>query len=116
MDENVNNKISEILSSPDLMSNIQNIISSISTKEGEKNEDAHPNKNINNNITEIVEAVTQNGLLSSIGSFFTQNQNERIALLTALRPFLSEEKRETLDFIVQILKAINIFLTVNMFS
>lgn len=116
MEDNINNKISEILSSPDLMNNIQSIISSLGSGEKENNIVADENNSSNNGISEIVQAVTQNGLLGSIGKFLTENQNERIALLTALRPFISAEKRDTLDFIIQILKAVNVFMTVNMFS
>ncbi len=114
MEDNINSKISEILSSPDLMSNIQSIVSSLGN--GDKEDKTNEEKNSSEAITDIVQAVTQNGLMGSIGKFLTENQNERIAFLTALRPFLSEEKRETLDFIIQILKAVNVFLSVNMFS
>ena len=114
MDENISNKISEIISSPDMMSNIMNVLSSINTN---STTDVVPAKKDNEESTlNLFEALTQSNILNSIGKVLGNNQNERIALLTALRPFLSSEKQETLDLVIQILKALNIFLASNIFT
>lgn len=115
MEDTLNQKISELLSSPDLLNNVKSILSGLNKSE-KTNDVIISDNNPSDEISEIVQTVSQNGILNSITKFLSENQNERIALLTALRPFLSSEKQETVDFIIQILKAVNIFLSVNMLS
>lgn len=113
MEENVNNKLSEILNSPDLVNNIQSILSGLSIG-GETSSAVVPAKS--NDAIEalnIFQSLSQSNILGILRNILGENQNERIALLTALRPFLSSEKQETLDLIIQILKAVNIFLAAN---
>lgn len=105
-------KISELLSSPDLMKNVQSILGNLNNTQKEK-PDIVVESNETNGLAELAAAMSSNGLLSSITSFLSQNKTERIALLSALRPFLSGEKQQILDSILQILKIANILTASN---
>ena len=112
MDDNTNNKIAELLNSPDLLNNIQSVLSGLNlTTSGNEVLPAKSESDVN--VLNLFQSLSQNNLLGSISKLLGDNQNERIALLTALRPFLSSDKQETLDLIIQILKAINVFLAAN---
>lgn len=115
MDEIINSKITELLNSPELMKNVKNILSGINNST-EKVMASHPETETSKDVKDIIQTISDNGTMNFISKFFSQNQNERIALLSALRPFLSTEKQETIDFIIQILKAINVFFTINSLS
>ncbi len=104
-------KINEILSSPDLLKNVQSVLGQLSSREtNEILPVAASNESSNNNALEI------NGIVSSISNFLSENRTERIALLTALRPFLSDEKKNIIDGIVQILKASGLLTLTNKFT
>lgn len=113
MEDITTDKISEILNSPDLMNNIQNILSGLNLN---KTTDIVNSKDTKEDVIDVISNISENNLLSNIGNFLAQNKNERVALLSALRPFLSDEKQETLDLIIQILKAVNIFLAANILT
>ena len=113
MDELSVDKISEVLNSPDLMKNIQSILGQLSSEnEATKSTALVPESNTNG-ISNVIEALNNNGILSSVMSFLSQNKAERIALLSALRPFLSDEKKVILDSVLQILKVANVLLATN---
>lgn len=115
MDENITSTLSDILNSPDLISNVQSILSGLKTNEATT--DSLPIKPTNDiNALNLFQSLSQSSIINSISKILGENQNERIALLTALRPFLSSEKQETLDLVIQILKALNIFLAANIFT
>ena len=112
MDENTTNKISEILNSPDLIDNIQSVLSGLNLSNSSS--EVLPAKAENEiNVLNLFQNLSQSNILSTISKLLGENQSERIALLTALRPFLSSEKQETLDLVIQILKALNIFTAAN---
>ncbi|MBE6700989.1 MAG: hypothetical protein E7582_03775 [Ruminococcaceae bacterium] len=112
MDDVINNKITEILNSPDLMDNVRNILGQLGEKE--KAEDIIVEETPS--ISSILDTLGDSNLLSSLGSLLGQNKNERIALLTALLPFLSKEKQDSLSLIIKVLKAISIFNAANILS
>ena len=105
--------ITDILNSPDLMKNVQKILSGLSDNKSDETNLIPVSNSSEKSEPQLLEALEANGLLKSISSFLSQNKAERIALLTALRPFLSEEKRKILDSLLQILKVTNIFLASN---
>ena len=115
MDENLNEKISALLSSPDLMANIQNVLSGLSGENSSSNSLTAKNES-SPGITDVVQALSSNNILTGLGNFLKENQSERIALLSALRPFLSSEKQETLDLIIQLLKVAGILFATNIMS
>ena len=116
MEENSMDKISELLNSPDLLKNVQSILGKLGTNEQEKPDIVLDENSENFNITDIMKTLGGNNLLSSITSFLSENKTERIALLSALRPFLSAEKQATLDSILQIPKIANILLASNILT
>lgn len=113
MDELSLDKISEVLNSPDLMKNIQSVLGQLNTSSEPADSTALVTENNSMGIGNIVEMLNNNGMLSSVMSFLSQNKTERIALLTALRPFLGDEKRAILDSVLQILKLANVLLATN---
>lgn len=115
MDENINEKLSALLSSPDLMSNVQKVLSGFSGEKTISNSSVVKNE-ILPDVSDVIQVLSSNNIISGLGSFFRENQSERIALLSALRPFLSKEKQETLDFIVQLLKIAGILFATNVAS
>lgn len=108
-------KISEVLNSPDLMSNLKSIMGQLGVSSAEKPDIVVEESGLEEKkgIKEITEALNSNSIFSSITQFLSKNKAERIALLTALRPFLSDEKKGVLDGILQILKVANILLASN---
>ena len=115
MEDNINSKLSDLLSSPDLISNLQSALSSLSSTT--KISEVLPAKSKNEiEALNLFQSLGSSNILDVLKNIHGENQNERIALLTALRPFLSSEKQETLDLIIQILKAVNIFLAANVLS
>lgn len=115
MDENINEKIYSLLNSPDLMANIQNVLSGLSGEKSTGNS-LQVNNESSLGITDVVQTLSSNNILSGLGNFLKENQSERIALLSALRPFLSSEKQETLDLIIQLLKVAGILFSANIMS
>ena len=112
-------KISELLNSPDLMNNLQSILGQFTGGGEQKADIVVPDKSESSALADlsgIADLLGGNNFISSISSFLSQNKTERIALLSALRPFLSEDKQVTLDSILKILKTANIFLAANMFT
>ena len=107
-------KISELLSSPDLMKNIQNALSGLNLGGTKAVSDTIVAEDGQANVSQMIEALSNSNILSSVASFLSNNKAERIALLSALRPFLSEEKKVVLDSILQILKLANVFLATNL--
>ena len=111
MDESTTNKITELLNSPDLMENVQSVLSQL-TKNDSNTSSIVPSEG--QDLTKMLEAFSGafngGGIMSSLGTILSQNKNERIALLLSLKPFLSSDKQATLDMILQLLKAANLFL------
>lgn len=106
-------KITEVLNSPDLMKNVQSILGQLTESENGSTDLIPLNSTEDNSSVQIAEVLNSNGALTAISSFLSKNKTERIALLSALRPFLSEEKQKILDSVLQILKVANIFLATN---
>ncbi|MBE6649874.1 MAG: hypothetical protein E7613_01040 [Ruminococcaceae bacterium] len=106
-------KITELLNSPDLMKNVQSILGQLTENEKSSTELVSLNNVTSNESSQIAEVLSSNGVLTAISSFLSKNKSERIALLSALRPFLSSEKQKILDSVLQILKVANIFLVTN---
>ncbi len=113
MDENVMEKVTELLNSPDLLKNVQAVLGQLGGQEAQKPDIVVEGKESFGDISDAVQALSSSGLLSSLTSFLSQNRTERLALLSALRPFLSAEKQSLLDSILQLLKIANILLAAN---
>ena len=113
MEEINANVITELLNSPDLMNGVKQLLGSVSDGSTQENDVS------NNSLPSLFSALTsseENHLISTLKSILSENRNERIALLSALRPFLSKEKQEIVDLVVKLLKATSLFATANLFK
>lgn len=113
MDDLNLDSIANIIKSPELIKNIQSIFNQISPTKEETGNDIIVENDNSTDVAEIANILGNSNILSSVTSFLSQNKTERIALLLALRPFLSAEKQSVLDSILQILKVANVLLVSN---
>ena len=107
MDESTTNKIEELLKSPNLLENVQSVLSQLTRSE---NDTSAIIPSDSQDLTKMLEIIGGQGALSSIGNMLSHNKSERLTFLAALRPFLSDEKQATLDAVLQILKLASLFI------
>lgn len=101
MDENLNEKISSVLSDPQSLEAILNIAKSFSSKKEEPKEQAQEAE------SESVVSLANTAInLSPRGK-----EKERIDLLLSLRPFLREEKKDRVDGLIKALKTAQLINT-----
>lgn len=104
--ENFEEKLNAILSSPETMGQIMALADSISGKpeeEGTPEKSASDGPNLENPFGFFSEL--DPNLISKASTLlgeYTRSGDERTALLAAMRPFLSEERRPRLDKAMQI--------------
>ena len=94
-------KLSEILSDPESMNRVREMAESILNQKSEP----EPEKDDLSALTDIGEISQIMGLVSRLQS---QNNDPRAALLTALKPHLSETKREKVDTAIKILRLLDL--------
>jgi len=109
MDKALEEKVSEILSSPDELKKIMDIAKSLGIS-NEKNETKSEEGK-----TESVEGVVAPSELSSLEGLIKSNKNERVHLLEALKPYLKAEKREKVDSLLKMIRAAEIILSAKSF-
>ena len=99
--DDLNAKLSEILSDPESMNRVREMAESIL---GEKPEPPPPKADFSalGDIGEITQIM---GLVSKLQS---HNDDPRAALLAALKPHLSEQKREKVDTAIKILRLLDL--------
>ena len=102
MDKSLEDKISEILSSPEELKKIMDIAESLG---GGKSDDEKKDEGV-----EKVEGVVEEKDISAIEKLFKNNKAERIQLLEALKPYLKDSKREKIDSLLKMMKAAEILL------
>ena len=107
MDENALSKITELLNSPDIMNNVQSVISQLT----QSNDDSKAIIPASTDMASATSLLSNSSFISSIANMLSQNKSERIALLSALKPFLSSDKQSTVDTILQLLKTASLFLS-----
>ena len=100
MDE-LSAKLSEILSDPESMGRVREMAESILNQKSEPK----PPENDLSQLADIGEISQIMGLVSKLQS---QNDDPRAALLTALKPHLSEAKREKVDTAIKILRLLDL--------
>lgn len=100
MDE-LSAKLSEILSDPESMNRVKEMAESILNKSPEP----EPPKADLNSLADIGDITQIMGLVSKLQS---QNDDPRAALLSALKPHLSEAKREKVDTAIKILRLLDL--------
>ena len=95
MDKMLEDKISDILSSPEDLKKIIGIVGSLS---GQKNDNIETEA-VEKNSEEIPRET------SEIEKLFKHGKNERLMLLSALKPYLKDDKKEKIDTLLKMLNA-----------
>lgn len=95
MDNSLEDKISEILSSPEDLKKIIGLVGSLSSAKSDGIE------------TEAVEKSSESATHkdSEIEKLFRHGKNERLMLLSALKPYLTDDKKNKIDTILKMLNA-----------
>ena len=101
MDGNLSEMLSSVLSDPDAMKKLmgvaQNFMGSAESGEDKKSVAAEQNREEEKEQTEEVRSARRFPI-------DTASNNERIALIAALRPYLSPERKEIADSLIKMLK------------
>ena len=111
MDGQLQDKISEILSSPEDVKKLMDIVGNLGLSK----------KPLETEAVEKDEASSSSGQeadqkdISAIERILKTGKDERIQLLTALRPYLKDEKREKIDNILRLLNAAEILISAKNF-
>lgn len=107
MDKDIEEKISDILSSPEELKKIMELAGTLGI-----------GKNSKKDIIETVavektteEKASKNEDLSAVEKLLKSGKDERIQLLTALKPYLSGAKSEKIDSLLRIVNAAEILLS-----
>ncbi len=95
MDNTLEDKITEILSSPEDLKKIIGLVGSLS---GNKSDGI---------ITEAVEKSSEDAPRESseMEKLFRHGKNERLMLLSALKPYLNDDKKNKIDTLLKMLNA-----------
>ncbi len=99
--DDLSSKLSEILSDPESMNRVKEMAESILNK----SPDPTPPKNDLSQLADIGDITQIMGLVSRLQS---QNDDPRAALLSALKPHLSEAKQEKVDTAIKILRLLDL--------
>ncbi len=104
MEDNINERLQNLLSNPE---NLKNIMSMVSSMSGTSTQE--PKKSIENNeekeaITELVAEATPSTIAENKReSRFSRHDDDRINLLRSLRPFLDDKKQHKVDGLIRAL-------------
>ena len=89
MDDNLSEMLKSVMSDPETMSKLKSVAESLAGGGDNPSEAPETTK------TEVPEAKP---------SFLTKGNEERIALISAIRPYLSPERRKSADSMIKMLK------------
>ena len=101
MDE-LNQKLAQILNDPESMNRVREMAESI-LSENEKKETEN-----DESVFGIPDSSELMSIMSIVSKLNTKNDDSRTALLTALKPHLSEPKREKVDTAIKILRLLEL--------
>ena len=104
MDE-LSEKLAGILNDPETMNRVRQMAENIL---GGEEATPEPQTNALDNIGSMIGANEMQSIISIIGKLNNSGGDNRTALLTALKPHLSEPRREKVDTAIKILKVIEI--------
>jgi hypothetical protein len=94
MDGNFSEMVQSVMSDPDAMSKLMEVAKGLIPEAQESTKaDRHQD-----------EAQTVNGEATGLISKIKSGNDERIALISALRPFLSDERRKSADNLIKMMK------------
>ena len=99
--DDLSKKLSEILNDPESMNRVREMAESILSEKPEP----EPPQNDFSAIADIGEITQIMGLVSKLQ---TQSNDPRAALLTALKPHVSEAKQEKIDTAIKILRLLDL--------
>ena len=99
MDE-LSQKLAEILNNPESLNRVREMAEDIL---GEK-----PKEEPQNDIPDLLSNVDLMNVMSLVSKLNTKAEDSRTALLTALKPHLSEPKREKVDTAIKILRLLEL--------
>lgn len=103
--DDISEKLAGILNDPETMNRVRQMAENIL---GGEKETATADTNSLDNISSMIGANEMQSIISIIGRLNSSGGDNRTALLTALKPHLSEPKREKVDTAIKILKVIEI--------
>ena len=96
MDSNFSDKLNSILSDPEGMEKIVSLAKSL----GEKKEDIREQK------SQPAPDILKNIASSPLFSMLTEGEKERICLLKALKPYMSDARRAKLDTVINAMEGL----------
>ena len=105
MESGIEEKISGILSSPEDLKKIMDIVGALGAKNDSPIE--------TNAIEKSSESVDEN--LSAIEKVLRNGKNERTDLLTALKPFLKDGKRDKVDSLLKLINTAELLISAKKF-
>ncbi len=101
MDE-LNQKLAQILNDPESMNRVREMAESILSQNDKKEEPK------DDSVMGIPDSAELMNIMSIVSKLNTKNDDSRTALLTALKPHLSEPKREKVDTAIKILQLLEL--------
>ena len=108
MDKGLEDKISDILSSPDELKKIINIAGSLGLGKSAPIETEATDKTESADQTHVSVSNEDKGVIEKL---LRTGKSERNELLNALKPYLKDSKREKLDSFLRILNAVEILIS-----
>ena len=103
--DDISEKLAGILNDPETMNRVRQMAENIL---GGEEATPEPQVNALDNIGNMLGANEMQSIISIIGKLNSSGGDNRTALLTALKPHLSEPRREKVDTAIKILKVIEI--------
>ena len=100
--DDLNQKLAQILNDPESMNRVREMAESILSKEETKEEKS------DDSIFGIPDSNELMNIMSIVSQLNAKNDDARTNLLTALKPHLSEPKREKVDTAIKILKLLDL--------
>lgn len=102
--DDLSEKLAGLLNDPDTMNRVRKMAESILGEEEETSNQNEPN----NDFGSMLGTDELQTIISIIGKFNSLGNDPRSQLLTALKPHLSEPRREKVDTAIKILKVLEI--------
>jgi len=99
--DDLNQKLAQILNDPDSMNRVREMAESILSKEEKKEE-------TDDSVFGIPDSNELMNIMSIVSKLNTKNDDARTNLLAALKPHLSEPKREKVDTAIKILRLLEL--------
>lgn len=110
MDSNISDKLSKILSDPQGMAQIMNLAKTLGESQ-QQTDNISQNQTAQQNLPGLSGAAPALDMVKSlinspVGQAFVNGERERIQLLNALKPYLSQSKKEKLSLIISAMESV----------